>query len=145
MVGRVRSIIACVAAGAVLLTGCATSAAEAREKIKEKIDNISVEQVLEDLRDCDKLSDAFVGLVRTGADTVDQLAETTEGRVPETEIREVVDRVAANQFFAIAEKIGCNKLQSKLEVVDQLRGVNPTSPEGDDFLNEILREIEASA
>lgn len=142
MVTRRGWVIASVLVVALLLAACETSAAEAGARIKERVDTISVEDVMADLRDCDKLSETFVGLVQTGADAIDELAETTEGRVPETEVRNVVDKIATNEFFEIAERIGCDRLQSKIAIVDQLRGVDAESPEGTDFLNEILRQVE---
>lgn len=139
-----RRLAAAVAATSLLVVACGTTAADARERFEQQVENLSVEQVLEDLKDCDKLSDAFVGLVATGAEAVDQLSETTQGRVPETDVRTIVDTVSTHQFFEIAEKIGCNELQSRLVIIDQVNGINPDTPEGAEYLEEILRQIEAT-
>jgi len=138
-------LVAALVGLVVFVAACGDAAADARAKINEQVEGLDVDQVLEDLRDCEKLSETFVGLVETGADAVDQLAETAEGRVPETEIRDMVDRVSANRFFEIAEQIGCSQLQSRIAIVDQVSEIDPDSPEGSEFLEEILRQLEATS
>ena len=132
------------AAAALALSGCA-SVSESAQSLRDRIESIDIDAALQGLRDCDRLSDAFVGLVKTAADTVDTLAEQSDGRLPAVEIRDFVDKIAVSQYFDVAEQIGCLQVQQKLDTLDQLRGVQTDTPAGSDFLNEILRQVESSA
>jgi len=132
------------AAAALALSGCA-SVSESAQSLRDRIESIDIDATLQGLRDCDRLSDAFVGLVKTAADTVDTLAEQSDGRLPAVEIRDFVDKIAVSQYFDVAEQIGCLQVQQKLDTLDQLRGVQTDTPAGSDFLNEILRQVESSA
>ena len=124
-----------------LAAGCA-GVAESAQGLRDRIGAIDIDQTLAGLRDCDKLSDTFVGVVRTAADTIDELAAKSEGRLPATEIRGYVDKIAVSQYFDIAEAIGCLQVQQRLNTIDQLRGVQTETPAGTDFINEILRQVQ---
>ena len=128
---------------AVVGAGCAT-VAEGAQGLRDRIQNIDINETLEGLRDCDRLSDTFVGVVRTAADTIDELAANSDGRLPATEIRGYVDKIAVTQYFDIAERIGCLQVQQRLNTIDRLRGVETDTPAGTDFINEILRQVQAS-
>lgn len=133
-----------LAALAVLaLVGC-TNVSESAQSLRDRIEGIDIEATLDGLRDCDRLSETFVGVVRTAADTIDNLAEKSEGRLPAVEIREFVDKIAVSRYFDIAESIGCLQVQQRLNTLDRLRGLEPETPAGTDFLNEILRQVESS-
>lgn len=121
--------------------GC-SSVAESAQGLRDRIQDIDINETLDGLRDCDRLSDTFVGVVRTAADTIDELAAKSDGRLPATEIRGYVDRIAVSQYFDIAEKIGCLQVQQRLDTIDRLRGVETDTPAGTDFLNEILRQVQ---
>jgi hypothetical protein len=138
-----RALVA-VMALSLALAACDT-VSQSVQGLRDRLADIDIEETLEGLRDCDRLSDTFVGLVGGAADTVDSLAERTNGRIPETDIREAVDKIAVTQFYEIAERIGCAQVQQRLEVVDQLRGLDPDTPAGEDFLEEILRQVESGA
>lgn len=126
-----------------MIAGCA-AAQETAQGWRDRIATIDIDAALEDLRDCDRLSQAFVEVVQTAAEAVDGLAERTEGRVPVTDIRTAVDNIAVSEYFEIAERIGCARLQQRLDTVDQLRDLTPDTPAGQDFLEEILRQVETA-
>lgn len=126
-----------------LLVGACDSASESVSGVRDRIAAIDIDATLEGLRDCDRLSGAFVGAVRTAADAVDGLAERANGRVPETDIRNAVDGLAVSNYFAIAERIGCTQVQQRLDTIDQLRELSPDTPAGEDFLEEIMRQVQA--
>ena len=65
------------------------------------------------------------------------------GRQAATEIWGYVDKIAVSQYFDIAEKLGCLQVQQRLDTIDRLRGVETDTPAGTDFLNEILRQVQA--
>lgn len=142
-----RGLRRVVAAGflvaVVLAAGCA-SVAEGAQGLRDRIQDIDINETLDGLRDCDRLSDTFVGVVRTAADTIDELAAQSDGRLPATEIRGYVDKIAVNQYFDIAERIGCLQVQQRLDTIDRLRGVETETPASTDFLNEILRQVQAA-
>jgi hypothetical protein len=140
---RRRSFAAGLLFVVVLAAGCA-SVAESAQGLRDRIQSIDINETLDGLRDCDRLSDTFVGVVRTAADTIDELAANSDGRLPATEIKGYVDRIAVTQYFDIAEKIGCLQVQQRLDTIDRLRGVETETPAGSDFLDEILRQVQAS-
>jgi hypothetical protein len=127
---------------ALLAAGC-SSVQESAQGLRDRITDIDIDETLEGLRDCDRLSDTFVGVVQTAADTVDSLSERTDGRVPVTDIRRAVDAISVSQYFDIAERIGCAEVQQRLNTVDQLRGLVPDTPAGQDFIEEVLNQVEA--
>ena len=133
--------LAALLAGVLLLSSCA-AAQETVQGMRDRIADIDIDATLDGLRDCDQLSEAFVGVVQTAADTVDGLAERTDGRVPVTDIRNAVDNIAVSRYFDFAETIGCAELQQRLNTIDQLRDLSPDTPAGEDFLEEILRQVE---
>ncbi len=128
---------------AVIIAGCA-AAQETAQGWRDRIATIDIDAALEDLRDCDRLSEAFVGVVQTAAEAVDGLAERTDGRVPATDIRTAIDNIAVSEYFEVAERIGCARLQQRLDTVDQLRDLTPDTPAGQDFVEEILRQVETA-
>lgn len=127
--------------GALLLScsGFEMTAAE----IKSSLSDIDVRGTLSELTDCDTLSAAFVQLVQTAADNIDSLSEVTEGRVPESDIRAVVDELAVSQYYEIAEKLGCAKIQMELALVNRILEIDPDTVDGDLFIDQILVEVQA--
>lgn len=125
------------------LVGC-DAVAESAQSLRDRLADIDLAQSLEGLRDCDRLSDTFVSVVGSAADALDSLSERTGGRVPETDVRNAVDTIAVSQYYDIAERIGCARLQQRLALLDQLQGLDTQSPAGEDFVEEILRQVEAT-
>lgn len=141
--GIVRRRAALALAAIALVGASCASVAEGAQGLRDRIQSIDIDETLAGLRDCDRLSDTFVGVVGTAADTIDELAANSEGTLPATEIRDYVDRIAVSRYFDIAERIGCLQVQQRLDTIDRLRGLDTDTPEGADFLNEILRQVEA--
>ncbi len=139
---RTKAVLVLILVAGSTGVGCAR-VSESAQSLRERIEAIDIDATLDGLRDCDRLSDAFVGLVKTAADAVDGLAEQSGGRLPAVEIREFVDKIAVSQYFDIAEQIGCLEVRQKLDTLDRLRGVEPDTPAGTEFLDEILRQVEA--
>ncbi len=136
-----RRLVAVIAA-AVLVAAC--GAAEGTvQGLRDRIESIDIGATLEGLRDCDRLAGTFVGVVQTAADTVDSLAERSDGRISETDLREAVDNIAVSRYFDIAKGIGCAELDQRIDTIDRLRDLNPDTPAGEDFLGEILRQVES--
>ncbi len=132
-----------IAVVTLLTIGACSSVQESAQGLRDRLSDLSVDSALEGLRDCDRLSSAFVGVVESAADTIDSLAERTDGRVPETQIRETVDNIAVSRYFDIAERIGCAQLQQRVDTLEQLRDIAPGTPAGADLLDEIVRQVEA--
>lgn len=123
----------------VACAGFETTAAD----LKTRLSEIDVRETLGDLTDCDTLSATFVKLVGTAADNIDNLSEVTNGRVPESDIRVVVDDLAVSQYYAIAEKLGCAKLQMELVLVNRILEIDTETVDGDLFIDQILEEVQA--
>ncbi len=126
-----------------LVVACAgfeTTAAD----LKTRLSEIDVRESLGDLTDCDTLSTTFVRLVQTAADNIDNLSEVTNGRVPESDIRVVVDDLAVSQYYEIAEKLGCAKIQMELVLVSRILEIDTETVDGDLFIDQILEEVQTS-
>ncbi len=126
---------------AVLLTACAGVSVELPSEIAE----FDVEQVMSDLRDCDKLSETFVGVVRQMAEDLDELSEVSGGRIAADELGDRVDTVVDSGYFEVAKRLGCNVVAQRVEIVERLRDVDPDSAAGEDFLDEVIRQVGAEA
>ena len=127
-----------VVAMSVALSACAT--------VQEQIDglDVDIDAILEEVRDCDGLADRLVDLARTSAHAVDDLAARGQGRVPETTIRETVDKIAVSRFFELAERIGCTSLEFRIKAIEDLTDIATETESGQDLIDEILRDLEAS-
>lgn len=112
--------------------------------LKTRLSEIDVRESLGDLTDCDTLSATFVRLVQTAADNIDNLSEVTSGRVPESDIRVVVDDLAVSQYYEIAEKLGCAKIQMELVLVNRILEIDTETVDGDLFIDQILEEVQTS-
>lgn len=67
----------------------------------------------------------------------------TEGRVPESDIRQVVDDLAVSQYYELAEKLGYAKIQMELALVNRLLEIDTENADGDLFIDQILQEVQA--
>ena len=102
-------------------------------------DDFDIDSVLDEIRDCD----TFIAVVTEAADQLDALAERSGGRVSPPELREKVEAVSVNEFFAIAEQIGCRRLQMQVDTVDRLRDLDPDGAAGEQLIDAILEQVEA--
>lgn len=102
-----------------------------------------LEDTLDDLRNCDTLSDTFVAVVREAAEDLDAMAETTGGRVPATELAERVDVISGTAYWEVARRLGCNAVAQRVDTLDRLRDLSPDSAAGDDLVTEVIRQLEA--
>ena len=101
--------------------------------------------VLDDLRDCDALSETFVAVVREAAEDLDNLSDASGGLVPAAELAEKVDVLTGNAYFDIAERLGCNAVAQRVDTIDRLRNLTPDSAAGEDLVTEVIRELEAQS
>lgn len=104
--------------------------------------DFDLEATLDELGNCDTLSDTFVAVVRQAAADIDELSESTDGRVPAGELEEKVDVIVNGAYFEIAERLGCRTVSQRLETLDRLRRLDPDSAAGDDLVTEIIRQLE---
>lgn len=127
---------------ALAISGCAGLEATAAD-LRGRLGDMDVRETLRQLSDCDSLSDTFVKLVQVAADNVDNLSEVTNGQVPATEIRDVVDELSVSQYYEVAERLGCAKIQMELALVNRILEIDADTVEGDLFLDELLAEVQA--
>jgi hypothetical protein len=137
-----RRTIASLILLALTLSACAGFETRAAD-LRASLSDIDVKETLSSLSNCDALSDAFVQLVQTAADNVDNLSEVTGGQVPATEIRDVVDELSVSQYYEIAERLGCAKVQMELALVNRILDIDTETADGDLFVEEILKEVQA--
>jgi hypothetical protein len=102
-----------------------------------------LDSVLDEVRDCDKMSETFVAVVSRAADQIDDLAERSGGRVDPPELREKIEAISVTEYFRLAERIGCERLQLQAQTIDQLRDLDPTGSAGEDLIDAVLDEVEA--
>lgn len=135
------------ALAATVAAGCG-SVQEKAIAVRDRVSDIEfdLDATLDQVRDCDRLSELFVSAVRTAAVSVDGLAERTSGRVPETDIEDLVDKVSVSDYYDLGAKLGCARAQMQLNTIDRLRSLQDQTqtPAGDDFLEELMRQLEQS-
>lgn len=125
---------------AFVLASCGSVSVNLPDEIGAGFD---LEATLDDLRNCDTLSDTFVAVVREAAEDLDALAETTGGRVPAAELAERVDVISSTTYWDVARRLGCNAVAQRVDTLDRLRDLSPDSAAGDDLVTEVIRELEA--
>lgn len=133
-----RQTLLILAVGSVILASCSA--------VQEQIDSLDFEfdldAVLAQVRDCDALAEHLVDLVGRGAQALDDLATGSDRRIPETTVRETVDKITVSRFFDIAERIGCTSVEFRLKAIEDLRELTTESDAGRRLVDEILRELE---
>jgi hypothetical protein len=125
---------------AVLLTACGGVSVNLPDEIGAGFD---LESTLDDLRNCDTLSETFVAVVREAAEDLDGMAESTGGRVPAAELAERVDALSGTAYWEVARRLGCNAVAQRVDTLDRLRDLSPDSEAGDDLVTEVIRQLEA--
>ena len=98
--------------------------------------------MLTDLRDCDRLSETFVAVVREAAEDLDNLAEASGGKVPTGDLATRLDEITGTAYFEIAEQLGCNMVAARVDTLERLRQLDPDSAAGDDLVGDVIRELE---
>ena len=130
------------------MAGGCSSVQEKAVELRDRVSDIEfdLDSTLDQVRDCDRLSELFVSAVRTAAMSVDGLAERTDGRVPVTDIEDLVDKVSVSDYYDRGAQLGCARLQMRLDTIDQLRSLQDQTqtPAGDDFLEELMQQLEQS-
>lgn len=104
-----------------------------------------LDKSLADLRDCGTLSDTFVGVVREAAQELDDLSASSGGKVPSGALTAKVDVIAKTSYFKIGEKLGCDAVAQRVDTLDRLRGISPSSQAGKDLVSEVLDQVEAQS
>lgn len=139
--GRIAQALR-VALVTLVVAGCGSVSVTLPEDIGSDFD---LDAVLVDLRDCDALGDAFVSVVRTAADDLDALAEESEGSVPAADLAAKVDVVVGTGYYQVAERIGCDMVRQRVDTLDRLRSLDPSSAAGEELIAEVTRDLERSA
>lgn len=104
--------------------------------------DFSFEQTLDDLRNCDLLSETFVTVIKEATDQIDDLAATNE-RIPTAELSARVDDLTQSGYFAVAERLGCNAVAQRVETIERLREIDPSSEDGRDLVGAVIEELQA--
>ncbi len=105
--------------------------------------DFSLDETLASLRDCDLLSDAFVTVIRDATDHIDDLAASSSGRIPAAELSARVDELTETGYFAVAERLGCDAVAQRVETIERLGEIDPSSPDGQDLIGGIIAELQA--
>ncbi len=106
--------------------------------------DFSLDETLDSLRDCDLLSETFVTVIRDATDQLDDLAASSNGRIPTAELSERIDTLTQTGYFAIAERLGCNAVAQRVETIERLRELDPTSADSRDLIGGIIEELQRS-
>ena len=128
-------------AASLFLFACSNTGITLPESIGTDFD---LDKTLNEIRDCDLLSDTFVGVVRQAADEIDDLAASSGGRVPAPELAGRVDALVQHSYFAIAERLGCNAVAQRIDTLDRLRQLSPSSDQGEDLVTEVINQLDQS-
>ena len=103
----------------------------------------SIDETLQSLADCDLLSDAFVTVISDAAIQLDDLAASTNGRIPTAELASRVERLTETGYFAVAERLGCDAVAQRVETIERLRELDPASADGQDLIGGVIAERQA--
>ena len=104
--------------------------------------DFSLDETLEELRNCDLLSETFVTVIREATDQIDDLAASNE-RIPTAELSARVDDLTQSGYFAVAERLGCNAVAQRVETIERLREIDPSSADGAELVGGIIEELQA--
>ena len=126
-------------AASLFLFACSNTGITLPESIGTDFD---LAKTLNEIRDCDVLSDTFVGVVRQAADEIDDLAASSGGRVPAPELAGRVDVLVQHSYFAIAERLGCNAVAQRVDTLDRLRQLSPSSDQGEDLVTDVINQLD---
>ena len=103
----------------------------------------SIDETLQSLADCGLLSDAFVTVISDAATQLDDLAASTNGRIPTAELASRVERLTETGYFAVAERLGCDAVAQRVETIERLRELDPASADGQDLIGGVIAELQA--
>ncbi len=105
--------------------------------------DFSLDETLSDLRNCDLLSETFVTVIRDATDQLDGLSATSNGRIPTAELSARVDDLTESGYFAVAERLGCDAVSQRVETIERLREIDPSSADGQDLIGGIIEQLQA--
>lgn len=137
-----RSYLRVVVAAAMTLPMIASCGGVSIDLPEEIGSDFEIDGLLEDLGDCDALSETFVAVVREAAEDLDELSERSGGRVPAAELTEKVDAIVENSYFEVAERLGCNAVTQRVETIERLRELSPESTAGENLVDEVIEGLE---
>lgn len=103
----------------------------------------SLDETLSDLRNCDLLSETFVTVIKDATDQIDDLATSSNGRIPTAELSDRVDDLTESGYFAVGERLGCDVVAQRVDTIERLRAINPSSADGQDLIGGIIEELQA--
>lgn len=124
--------------GALLLAlvGC-SSLEGVTEDIKARVGEIDLQETLSGLTDCERLADAFLEVVENTVAVVDETGGEA-GSIPAGDLADIVDEVSVSQYYDLAERIGCARVQAQLDLMDRLVELNAKTGAGESVLDEVI-------
>lgn len=127
---------------ALLLVGCGEVTVNLPEEIGPDFD---FDELLAEIKDCDRLSETFVSVVREAAEDIDELAEASGGRVQPGELAAKVDVIVQTRYFDLAERMGCNVVSQRVRTLERLRELSPQTQAGTDLVEDVIRDIDTGS
>jgi EAL domain-containing protein (putative c-di-GMP-specific phosphodiesterase class I) len=103
----------------------------------------SLDETLSGLRNCDLLSETFVTVIKDATDQIDDLAASSNGRIPAAELSARVDELTGSGYFTVAERLGCDAVAQRVETIERLREIDPTSADGADLIGGVIEQLQA--
>ncbi len=105
--------------------------------------DFSLDETLQDLRNCDLLSETFVTVIKDATDQIDDLATSSNSRIPTAELSARVDDLTGSGYFAVAERLGCDAVAQRVETIERLRELDPESADGAELVGSVIEELQA--
>lgn len=121
---------------AMTLAGC-SGLEGVTDDLRTRIGEIDLQETLSGLTDCDRLADRFVGIVKDTVATVDETGGDAAS-IPAGDLTDIVEEVSVSQYFDLAERVGCARVQAQLDLVDRLRDVEASTPSGESVLDQMI-------
>jgi hypothetical protein len=126
----------------VALVGC-SGLEGATADLKARLENIDLEQTLSGLTDCDQMADRFVSVVKDAVGRVDEFGGSA-AEIPAGDMADIVEEVSVSQYYDLAERLGCARVQAQLDLVARLSTLDAETAAGDGFLDELIDNARAT-
>ncbi len=110
--------------------------------IKAKLGEIDLEQALSGLTDCERLADTYVGVIKEMVATVDETGGEAAA-IPAGDLADIVDEVSVSEYYDLAERVGCARVQAQLDLVDRLVEIKANTAAGESVLGEMIDSARA--
>ena len=81
-------------------------------------------------------------MIKDATDQIDDLATSSNGRIPTAELSARVEDLTGSGYFAVAERLGCDAVGQRVETIERLRELDPSSADGAELVGSVIEELQ---